>query len=1501
MKKWFVVCLAAFSWSASPFLSPAQNGPKNYDGKWHALDLAAARHMSLPVALEPNVGQADSSVDLIGRSRGLSVLLTRNEIIFAFAAPAIAHTKVKSAAIRMQLAGGRELSWRPSSKLRGETNYFLGNDPAKWRAHVPHFARAEAANALPGVSMIVYGAEDGVEYDLRLAPEVDPSSLRLAVSPASRLRLDANGDLLIAADRAEMRMKKPAVFQERPGIPRKRVQCQYLLEANNEVGFRVGPHDSRATLILDPSLSVAYSSFIGGTGEDSASSIALDSSGDVYVGGTTTSPATFPGSSSTQIGPGLDSNSGPSAAEFFIAKLDPTASGANSLVYLTFLGGSATQAGGLIAVDGSGNVGILGTTTSADFPVTDNSLRTTGPNDVTLSEIDSTGGKLLFSTIFGGSGSESTQGSGAIAFDKTGDIFAGFDTTSADLQTTAGAFDTSYGGGTSDGFLAIFHSGTTRYLSYGSYFGINGIVGVTGMTVDPNGAAYVTGFTSGTAANFPLKNAFQTSYGGDPSDAFLMKMYPLGGGASDLIYASLLGGNGKDQALAVALDAASPPNVYITGTTQSTNFPTNGVVAAFQTSPNPYATSKSASAFLTVIAQGASGASPSVAYSTYLGGSQTDAGRALAVSAPNEIYVAGATSSWDFPWRDNLQPFNGQTDAFIAKLDPTSAGAASLIYATPLGGTAPQGVEGAEANAVAADASGHVYVAGRTTSADFPTAGNPADGFQLVCGSCQQSPPAGDGFVVEVQESAAIKPSIYFGAAMLNFQATIGTSSPPQEPILLRNGGEAPLNISSIQITGPNSSDFRMICPPDNCSPAAIPAGGSYSLEVAFDPTLVARERAFLSFTDDAPGSPQELELYGAGLGPLAQVSPMSVNFGSVTQGTESSPQSITLHNAGTLPLTIANISPGGQNPTEFPLEGGPSQACPQTPFTLPAGDVCIVSFSFLPASLGSFSAEIDFIDNSGAIPGAKQAVLLSGVGIAPAPIAQILPATAAPFGTVAVGTLGPTQTFTLTNTGSAALNLASIAITGANAADFEILMQGVSACPTEGGSVVVGGNCTVAVQFAPQSSGAKTASLVFADNAASSPQTLLLTGAAISPAIQLFPSSLTFQGQNLRTMSAAQSITITNAGNTQLAINGVSVVGTNAGDFSETNNCPANLAVSPPGNSCVVQVTFFPSAVGSRSAAVSVADNAAGSPHTVTLTGTGTQPSVSLAPTSADLGSWLIGANSPAVPITLTNNGTGSLGITKITISGTNAADFGETDNCSGPITVGGSCAIQTTFKPGAVGARSASIVFTDNAPDSPQSIALTGTGGDFSLAAASSGSASATVTAGQTANYQLEVNSLGTGSVSLSCSGAPSAATCTSSPGAVIVAANAPGLFQVSVTTTANSALPFASNKPRARVVGMEWQFVLAALGVIVFYMARIKTRSEMLGRQRIAWKELAQSGALAIVLAVGAVACGGGAGGGQDPPPHQGTPAGTYSLTVTGTSGSTSHTMSLTLTVQ
>jgi hypothetical protein len=606
----------------------------------------------------------------------------------------LAHSTRLSPGVDATRADRALFNWRGENKLPGETNYLLGKDPSQWRTNVPHFAQVNGSSSIPGVAMVVYGNSGGIEYDLRLAPGTDPSSLRLDFSGAQRLRLDTRGNLLLEAGGSKLQMMRPAIYEESLSGARAPVRGKYVLEPDKSVGFRIAPHDANSTLVIDPPLSVIYSTFLGGLGNDAANSIARDSTGNIYVGGTTNSAATFLEQGEQAIGPAG------SGTDFFIAKINPSASGPSSLIYLTFLGGSGNEAGGLLAVDSNGDVAITGTTTSPDFPVTDSSVFTTGANDVAVSEINPAGNTLLFSTLFGGNGQQAQFSPGGLALDPLGNIFVAADTSSTNLPVTVGAYQPTLAGNQVDGFLAIFQPSVSPSLTYGTYLGAqaNGEMGVGGIAADGAGNAYIAGYTSSlVGAEFPVKNGFQSTYAGGSFDGFLMKISPLAQGPSDLVYATLLGGSSTDEALAVAVDSQNPPDAYVTGTTQSINFPVSllsgSATAAYQ--PNIHANA-TANAFLTVVAQNPSTGIASIVYSTYLGGSELDSGQSIAVvSMPNQVtvsntvYVAGSASSWDFPWHDNFQPFNGMSDAFVAKLNPAMSGTASLIYSTPLGGTAP--------------------------------------------------------------------------------------------------------------------------------------------------------------------------------------------------------------------------------------------------------------------------------------------------------------------------------------------------------------------------------------------------------------------------------------------------------------------------------------------------------------------------------------------------------------------------------------------------------------------------------------------------------------------------------------------------------------------------------------------------------------------------------------------------------------------------------------------
>jgi len=385
-------------------------------------------------------------------------------------------------------------------------------------------------------------------------------------------------------------------------------------------------------------------------------------------------------------------------------------------------------------------------------------------------------------------------------------------------------------------------------------------------------------------------------------------------------------------------------------------------------------------------------------------------------------------------------------------------------------------------------------------------------------------------------------------------------------------------------------------------------------------------------------------------------------------------------------------------------------------------------------------------------------------------------------------------------------------------------------------------------------------------------------------------PSSLTFPTQLVGTSSGSQSLTLTNTGNAVLTITSITAVG----DFSQANSCGAS--VDPAGN-CTISVTFKPTAAGTRTGTVTIADNAPDNPQVVTLSGTGTMaPAVSLSAASIAFGAQISGTNSSSLPVTLSNTGNAALTIASVTTSG----DFSQTNTCGTTLSAGKSCTILVTFKPTAAGTRNGTLSIADNAAGSPQSVTLTGVGEDFTVTASSP---SVTVIRGQVASYTLNATGEGgmSGTVNFTCTGAPSEATCTVSPNPATLGTSATQVT-VTVTTTAPSL-----NLPRIRrffpVVPLALGLGAACgIGLILVAIAWTMRRRgpNHSGERRFATILLAPALFLVLLLA----GCGGGGGGGGGVAPRPGTPTGNYTLTVTGTAGSApsavSHSVTLTLTV-
>lgn len=314
------------------------------------------------------------------------------------------------------------------------------------------------------------------------------------------------------------------------------------------------------------------------------------------------------------------------------------------------------------------------------------------------------------------------------------------------------------------------------------------------------------------------------------------------------------------------------------------------------------------------------------------------------------------------------------------------------------------------------------------------------------------------------------------------------------------------------------------------------------------------------------------------------------------------------------------------------------------------------------------------------------------------------LSATTIAFGNETTGISSPPQSVTLTNNLPTAVNIASIAITGTNAGDF---MQS-NTCGT---SLASGASCTVSIIFTPTATGNRSASVTIADNAPGSPQTISLTGTGIAPAplVSLSSLVLTFTNQLVGTTSPSQQVTLNNTGFAPLNITSITVTGTNSSDFGQTNTCGSSVAA---GMSCAINVTFTPAATGSRTASVSITDNAGGSPQSVSLTGTGAVPAVAFSATTLGFGSVAVGTSSGAQILTMTNTGNGTLTISSIAITGANIGDFAQTNTCGNSVAGGANCTISISFTPTASGSRTASVTITDNASGSPQSVSLVGTG---------------------------------------------------------------------------------------------------------------------------------------------------------------------------------------------
>jgi hypothetical protein len=1248
------------------FVPSAKDDPSRVVIAAEAVGLTRIASTKLPLIFEPNLGQADPRVEFLSRGRGYTLFLTKDEAALVMQKPerrsqesGVRNPKIEARSAFLSsparspqpkppffldlklLRANSAAKVTGANELAGKSNYFIGNDPKKWRTNVPTYGRVRYESIYPGVDLEYYGNQDGqLEYDFVVASGADPGAITLAIEAegrassrqkpvgsgqssevgcppplhpssaeegskttfpsllrrgpgggcscgaeslttdhgvraadstrskilnlkskiASSLHIAPNGDLIVALPGGELRFHKPVVYQTES-----RVESQ---ESKVEPGQRATDHRQPASANLkskieNPELKPRATDHRRLTSANPKSKIqnlklidgryVLRPEGEVSF---ETAPydRTLP------------------------LIIDPV------LSYSTYLGGSDMDYANGIAVDSSGNAYVTGYTASTNFPLANPEQSSPGGGtcsdgvdtiacfDAFVTKLNPAGTALVYSTYLGGS--DEDYGT-RIALDANGDAYVTGYTNSTDFPVQNALQSENAGG--YDAFVTEL-SADGASLLYSTYWGGSLDDMGTGIAVDSSGNAYVSGYTA--SPDFPINpGALQTNYGGGVHNGFVVK---FNSGGAQLGYSTFLGGSGDDYAYGVAVDSAG--DAYVTGATYSTNFPT---VNAFQ--PN-YAgglcgTAPSTFPCYDAFVAKLNPAGAALIFSTYLGGTGSDYGYAIALDGSSNAYLTGYTTSTNFPTTPGAfqQIFGGSYDAFVAKLNGAGS---TLVYSTYLGGAGTEvGYD------VAVDSSGRAFVTGYNYGGAFPT----------VCPLQAQNAGFYDAFISVLNATgSSLAFSTYLGGSL-------------------------------------DEEGYGIALDP---SGNAYVTGGTFSLDFPITPG---------SYQPSYAGGPYDAFVAEVSLvpSPCLSISPPSYQFGNQAVGTPSAPQTATLTNTGAPGMTVTSVVASGDfAETDTCVSSSP----------IAANGTCSVSVTFTPTAPGTRNGALTITDNATLRP---QTVPLTGTGVGPA--ASLSPASLS-FVDQADGTTSVAETAMLLNTGNVTLNVTSVAITGTNSSDF-------AESNNCGSSLTPGASCTLNVTFTPTLAGLETGTLTITDNASPATQTLSLTGTGTAPAISLSPASLTFPAQALGTSSSPQTVTLSNTGNAALSITSIST----SGDFSETNTCGSSVAATA---SCNINVTFKPTAGGTRTGAVTISDNAGASPQTVALTGTAEDFTLTVASGSSSSASVSQGQ---VASYTLSIEGVGGLDQT-VNFTCTGAPSEASCTVSPNPVTLNGSAATNVT-----------------------------------------------------------------------------------------------------------------------------------------------------------------------------------------------------------------------------
>jgi len=745
-----------------------------------------------------------------------------------------------------------------------------------------------------------------------------------------------------------------------------------------------------------------------------------------------------------------------------------------ALSYSTYLGASGFDAVRGIAVDLEGNIYVTGYTNSPDFPAVNGAQSalaagTCGSGedvyscfDAFIAKFDPTGQELLYATYFGGSGEDYASG---IGVDGVGNAYIAGYTNSLDLPSLNAA-QAAHGGGTCgagedpkpcfDAFVAKLNA-TGSELLYSTYLGGSGDDFAQGIAVDAVGNAVVTGLT--TSTDFPTQRALRPDFAGGAYEAFVTKLDTRG---AEMAFSTYLGGSGDDFGTHTAVDISG--DIYLTGYTNSVDFPVARVLQSSFSGGTCGALASTFPCFDGYVGKLTADGSK-LEYLTYLGGTGGDYAYGIAVDGEDSAYVAGMTTSRDFPTTfDAFKATGGgdNTDAFVAKLDPSGSW---LVYSTYLGGTGAESASG-----VAVDSVGRAFVTGYTYGAGLPLV-NPVQG---ASGGFY------DVFLAALNEGGTgLEFSTYLG----------GTGHEKGRGLALDRLGNGYVGGETF------SSDF----PTAGALQAAYGGG-------AFD-GFMAR--------------------FALGDLPVLYLSPAEINFGAQRVGTTSATRAVTLTNIGGGDMRIEAIGATG----DFSAWSDCA--------TLAPGARCEVALAFAPSVAGTHTATL-MIQHDGA--GEMSQVALNGTGIAPV---MSLSANSVSFGPQLVGTESRPQAITLTNSGTASLELSGIAVSG----EF----TEASDCPMR---IEVAGSCTLNLTFAPKSTGERVGTLTITHSLPAEARTVALVGTGTDFSLVASPEEATVAAGE----SATFTLTLTPAGGFQAA---VSLTCSGAPKAASCSISPASLALN--------------------------------------------------------------------------------------------------------------------------------------------------------------------------------------------------------------------------------------------------------------------------------------------------------------------------------------------------